>query len=70
MSKKEKVKAEKGYLATETDRVGEIATHYGFEIMNPPKISSSHISSAKPFKEHDYYVDAEEKIAILDWCLS
>ncbi len=67
---KEKVKQEKTHLAAETDKVGEIAVHYGFSIIKPPQITSEHISKAKQFKDFDFYNDAEEKIALTEWYIN
>ncbi len=54
-------------MAIKSDKVGEIAIHYGFTVVNPPKITSEDLSKAKPFKDFDYYSDAEEKVALTRW---
>ena len=55
------------YLESTTDKVGEIALHYGFTIIKSPQVSALDISIAKQFKDFDYYNDAEEKIALTNW---
>jgi histidyl-tRNA synthetase len=55
------------HLSTETDKVGEIAIHYGFTVVNPPHITSNDLNQAKPFRDFDYYSDAEEKVALTRW---
>jgi histidyl-tRNA synthetase len=67
MSKKIAQKEEKKYLATECDKVGEIAVQYGFTVIKTPQITSEDISKAKHFKEFDFYHDVEEKIALTRW---
>jgi hypothetical protein len=42
--KKESSKQEKSYMATECDKVGEIAVQYGFTVIKPPHIRPDHIS--------------------------
>ncbi len=64
---KNKQKTEKNYLATECDRVGEIAVHYGFTVVTPPHVSSKDIVEAKIFKDFDHYQDAEEKVSLMHW---
>src|SRR3990167_7522107 len=64
---KEKIKKEKSSLATECDRVGEIAVQYGFTVIKPPHITSDDISTSKQFKDFDYYYDVEEKNALTGW---
>ncbi len=66
MSKKEK-KKEKTYFETISDRVGEIAIHYGFVVIKPPTITASDFSKAKQFKEFDHYGDAVEKVVLTEW---
>ncbi len=66
MSKKEKV-AEKSYLESVSDKVGEIAVHYGFTVVKPPHVTPADISKAKHFKEFDHYNDADEKVALTRW---
>jgi histidyl-tRNA synthetase len=63
---KEQVK-EKSHLATECDKIGEIAVHYGFTIVKPLHITAEDISKAKHFKDFDCYEDIEEKAALLRW---
>lgn len=58
---------EKSHIATESDKVGEIAHQYGFTVIHPPHITSDDISKAKQFKEYDYYGDTEEKVALTRW---
>ncbi len=67
MSKKDASKAEKTYLATECDKVGEIALQYGFTVIKSPHISSDDIQKTKQFKEFDWYSDADEKVALTQW---
>jgi len=67
MAAAEKIKKVKNYLAEETDKVGEIATQYGFTVIKPPHIESDDISKARQFKEFDFYADAEEKVALTRW---
>ncbi len=64
---KTKVVAVKTHLETMTDKVGEIAVHYGFTIVKAPSITHDDISKSKPFKEFDYYADVEEKVALTRW---
>ena len=59
--------ARKTHLETTTDKVGEIAVHYGFTIVKPPQISHDDILKSKQFKEFDYYDDALEKITLTRW---
>ncbi len=66
MAKKEQ-KKESPHIETITDKIGEIAVHYGFTVVNPPSISNDDISKSKQFKEHDYYKDVEEKVALTRW---
>ncbi len=66
MVKKEE-KKEKIHLETITDKVGEVAVHYGFTVIKPPHVSGDDISKAKHFKEYDLYEDAVEKIALTRW---
>jgi len=65
-----KEKTVKSNVATECDKVGEIAVHYGFAVVKPPQITSGHVSKAKQFKDFDYYGDAEEKIALMEWYIN
>ena len=65
--KKIKIKPEKTYIATETDKIGEIAHQYGFTVIKPPHITPEDISKSKHFKEFDFFHDAEEKIALTRW---
>ena len=67
MSKKANSNQEKNYLESVTDKVGEIAMHYGFTIIKPPHVSNDDISKSKEFKDFDYYGDVEEKIALTRW---
>ncbi len=64
MNKKEN---EKSHAETMTDKIGEIAVHYGFNIVKPPHITSDDISKSKQFKEYDHYEDSIEKIALTRW---
>ena len=66
MSKKE-TKKEKTHLESVTDKVGEIAVHYGFTVIKPPQITNDDISKSKQFKDFDYYEDSLEKIALTRW---
>lgn len=68
MAKKPVIKKdEKSYLATECDKVGEIAVQYGFTVIKPPHIQPADVTKTKPFKEFDYYTDADEKVALTEW---
>lgn len=64
---KKSIPKDKSYLETVSDKVGEIAVHYGFTIIKPPSIGNDDISKAKQFKEHDHYEDAVEKVALTKW---
>ncbi len=65
MSKnKEKPKIE---LLTTTDKIGEIAIHYGFNVVKAPEIANDDISKSKPFKDFDHYADSHEKVALTRW---
>ncbi len=66
MKNKESAK-EKSHLETVTDKVGEIAVHYGFTVIKPPHVISDDISKSKPFKDFDHYEDSMEKIALTRW---
>lgn len=57
-------KNESNIYANDCDRVGEIAIHYGFSVINTPKITDDDVSKAKQFKEYDYYNDTEEKVSL------
>ena len=57
----------KSYLESTTDKVGEIALHYGFTVIKPPHVSPEDISKSKEFKDFDYYGDTEEKMALMRW---
>jgi len=67
MPKKEKLKTEKSYLESTTDRVGEVAVHYGFLVIKPPHITADDLHKLKSYKEFDHYNDALEKIALTRW---
>ncbi len=58
---------ENSYLAVECDKVGEVAVHYGFTVVQPPHVNPSDLTLAKQFKNFDYYDDACEKIALTRW---
>ncbi len=58
---------ETSYLATECDKVGEIAVHYGFTVVKAPYIQPGDLAESKQFKTFDYYEDACEKIALTRW---
>ena len=49
------------------DMVGEIAIHYGFNVIKPPQITNDDISKSKQFKDFDHYEDADEKVALTRW---
>src|ERR1035437_3820128 len=55
------------HLSAETDKIGEIAIHYGFTVVNPPQINTEDLSKSKPFRDFDYYSDTEEKVALTRW---
>ena len=59
--------AEKNYLESVCDKVGEVAMHYGFTIIKPPHVNALDLVVAKQFKDHDYYNDTAEKIALTRW---
>jgi len=69
MAKKEQ-KKEKSYLENITNKIGEIATHYGFTVIKPPQITPSDLSRAKHFKEFDHYGDAHEKVNLTQWYIN
>ncbi len=69
MAKKEK-KNEKTYFESTSDKIGEIAMHYGFTIIKPPQITQPNFSKAKQFKDFDYYNDALEKVALTEWYMN
>ncbi len=49
------------------DLVGEIAIHYGFNVIKPPHVTNEDISKSKQFRDFDNYEDAEEKVALTRW---
>ena len=69
MSKKPKTEPTKkpSHLSDDTDKVGEIAIHYGFTVVHPPQITADDLSKCRPFKDFDYYSDTEEKVALTRW---
>jgi histidyl-tRNA synthetase len=67
MSKKNKLKKEGQHLETICDKVGEIAVHYGFNVVKPPEITNDDTNKARHFRDFDYYGDIEEKIALTRW---
>ncbi len=66
-AKNQENKKEKTHLESVTDKIGEIAVHYGFTIVKSPEVTSDDIHKSKQFKEFDYYSDVEEKIALTRW---
>ncbi|MFA5888979.1 MAG: His/Gly/Thr/Pro-type tRNA ligase C-terminal domain-containing protein [Candidatus Paceibacterota bacterium] len=66
MAEKE-TKKEKTYFEDITDKVGEIAIHYGFTVIKPPQINNDDLHKSKQFKDFDYYDDVLEKIALTRW---
>lgn len=64
---KKKTTKEKSHLETVTDKVGEIAVHYGFTIIKPPHIKDVDTQQSKQFREFDHHGDVEEKIALTRW---
>lgn len=64
---KKKTTKEKSHLETVTDKVGEIAVHYGFTIIKPPHIKDEDTQKSKQFKEFDHHGDVDEKIALTRW---
>lgn len=66
MHKKEETKT-KNHLEIITDKIGEIAIHYGFTVIKSPQITDADVSKAKQFKDFDYYKDAHEKVALTRW---
>lgn len=67
MPKKNNSVREKSYLEETTDKIGEIAVHYGFTVIKAPHVSQDDLNKVKHFREHDHYGDAEEKIALTRW---
>ncbi len=67
MTKKHDDKKEKAHLENTTDRVGEVAIHYGFTVVKPPEVTAGDLSKSKQFREFDHYGDAEEKVALTRW---
>ncbi len=67
MTKKDTSKEEKSYLELLCDKIGETAVHYGFTIIKAPHITTEDLSKTKPFRDFDYYSDAEEKVALMRW---
>ncbi|MEQ1561214.1 MAG: His/Gly/Thr/Pro-type tRNA ligase C-terminal domain-containing protein [Nitrospira sp.] len=67
MAKKEAPKQEKTHLENTTDKIGEVAVHYGFSVVKTPNITPSDITKAKQFKEFDHYGDVDEKVALTRW---
>lgn len=61
---KEKAKLE---LLSVSDRIGEIAIHYGFSVIKPPQVTNDDISKTKQFKDFDHYGDTHEKVALTRW---
>lgn len=57
----------KNYLLNETDKVGEIAVHYGFSVIKTPHITNDDVSKAKHFRGFDYEGDVEERVAMTRW---
>lgn len=49
------------------DVVGEIAIHYGFNVIKPPQVSNDDISKSKPFRDFDHFEDVHEKVALTKW---
>ena len=70
MSKKEKLRPEKSYLEAITDKIGEIAMHYGFSVIKPPEICDEDIQKHKQFKDFDHHQDTLEKIALTRWYMN
>jgi len=70
MPKKNKPNQEKSHLENITNRVGEIAIHYGFVVIKPPQITNADITQSKIFKDFDYYNDVEEKVSITNWYIN
>jgi histidyl-tRNA synthetase len=66
MAKKE-IQKEKSHLESVSDKVGEIAVHYGFTVIKPPAITAEDISKSKQFKDFDHYEDTVEKVALTRW---
>ena len=64
---KTKTTPTKTLLESVTDKIGEIAVHYGFTIVKGPHITDADISKSKQFKDFDHYGDAEEKVALTRW---
>ena len=65
--KKKEIKREKVHLESITDKVGEIAMHYGFTVVRSPHVTNEDILKSKQFKGHDHYGDADEKVALTRW---
>ncbi len=58
---------EKLELCPVCDSIGEIAIHYGFNVIKPPHITNDDLSKSKQFKDFDHYEDAPEKVALTRW---
>ena len=64
---KEKPKME---LLSVTDGIGEIAIHYGFNVIKAPDITGDDVSKTKQFKDFDHYTDTHEKVALTRWYIA
>ncbi|MFZ2693811.1 MAG: His/Gly/Thr/Pro-type tRNA ligase C-terminal domain-containing protein [Minisyncoccia bacterium] len=70
MTKKKSPKQEETHLESVSNKIGEIAIHYGFTVIKPPQITHSDVNKAKQFKDYDHYGDTEEKIALTEWYIN
>ncbi len=66
MAKKD-VHKEKNHLESTTNKVGEIAVHYGFVVIKPPHVTAEDVSKSKHFRDFDHYGDVEEKVSLTRW---
>jgi len=64
---KKRLEQVESHIETITDKVGEIATHYGFTVIRPPHVKNDDVAKAKQWKDHDHYGDTEDKIALTRW---
>lgn len=67
ISKSIKVEEVESHLESITDKVGEVATHYGFTVIKSPNIKNEDVAKAKQWKDHDHYNDTEDKVALTRW---
>lgn len=66
MAKKATTK-EVSHLEVVSDKIGELAINYGFDVIKAPHITGDDLHKSKQFKEFDHYGDIEEKVALTRW---